>query len=204
MIYNKSLIVLFFLFMIIFLLKKSKNIRGGSGLDNMPEGPEKEKALKNQKKLREDMIKDTPQFKKTVWDNYPVQQIIKKYVNKYGASFVTFVFLQRMYFPNYLEYPTHGLAWIPLDGDDNMILRAGIPGTPIVGTYAVPNIKEMEIMTDRMFGHPIPYPPLFLLDISITQLDIYAKMFEKYYITKKYDKDDSYMTKRTNDYIDNL
>jgi hypothetical protein len=93
MIYNKSLIVLFFLFMIIFLLKKSKNIRGGYGLDNMSEGPEKKQSFN---------------------------------------------------------------------------------------------------------------PPLSLLYMAITQLDIYAKKFEKNYITKKYDKNDSYMTKITNNYIDNL
>ena len=65
-------------------MKILKNIKGGSGLENMPEGPEKEQALKNQDKLRKDMLKDTPRFKKTVWDNYPVQQLIKKYVNKYS------------------------------------------------------------------------------------------------------------------------
>ena len=196
----KNLFVLFFLLIILFLILKKKNIEGGSGLDNMPEGPEKDIALENEKKLQQDMLNSTPKFKKTIWDNYPVQQVIKKYVNKYGPSFVTFIYLQRIYFPNPLEPYTNILAWIPLEGDDNMIVRTYIPGI----TYAIPNVKEMEIMTDRMLSHSLPIPALFMLDITITQLDIYAKMYEKYYITKEYDKGESYWTKRSKDYLKSL
>ena len=56
----------------------------------------------------------------------------------------------------------------------------------------IPNIDELEEMTDRMLSHSLPLPHLFLLDIKITQLDIYAKMYKKYYIDKKYPKNENY------------
>ena len=72
MTYNKNVLVLFFIFIIIFLLNKLEYLKknyGGSGLDNMPDGPQKEKVLKNQQKIRKS-VTQLDNYAKTYEENY--------------------------------------------------------------------------------------------------------------------------------------
>ena len=210
---NKLIVVIFLLILLLllyFLQKNKNNLKTGTnsdggGIEDMPDGPAKDNALKRQKEIQEKMSQSVPKSKETVFNNFPIQQRIKKYVNEYGRSFVTYVYLYRLYFPSMFENPiTNKMAWIPLDGDDNIHLRIPIPGTPITLPNMVPNLKELEVMTDRMFSHSLPLPHLFMLDISITQLDILAKWYKKYYIDKKYPEKENYYVGRTRRYIESL
>ena len=200
---NKKFILIFFLLILIYLLHKKK-FDGGGGIADMPEGPAKENALKKQKEIQGKMTNNIPQSKKTVFDNFPVQQKIKKYVNKYGKTFLTYIYLSRLNGPSYFENPiTNKLVWIPLDGDDNIHIRSYSPfGVP----YAtmVPNLKELEELTDQMFSHSLPLPTLFLADISASQIDIFAKWYKKYYIDKKYPQKEGYITRTVRKFIYNL
>ena len=200
---NKKFILIFFLLILIYLLHKKK-YDGGGGIADMPEGPAKENALKKQKEIEEKMKNNIPQSKKTIFDNFPVQQKIKKNVDKYGKTFLTYLYLSRLSGPSYFENPiTNKLVWIPLDGDDNIHIRSYSPfGVP----YAtmVPNLKELEELTDRMFSHSLPLPPLFLADITTSQIDIFAKWYKKYYVDKKYPKKEGYIIGTIRKFINSL
>jgi hypothetical protein len=43
-----------------------------------------------------------------------------------------------------------------------------------------------------------------MTDINITQLDIFAKWYKKYYIDKKYPEKESYYFSRISNFIDSL
>ena len=47
-----------------------------------------------------------------------------------------------------------------------------------------------------MLSHSLPLPPLFMADITIIQLEIYAKWFKKYYVDMDYSKQDNIIVKR--------
>lgn len=207
---NKLILFLSIMFLVYLLLYKTKNknrkLISGSITDNMPEGPEKENEIKKRENMQKKYVNSTPEApKKNVFENLRLQKRLKKYVNKYGRTFVTFLYLQRLYLPNPIENPlTKHIVWIPLDNDDNVHVRASLFGSPIATSIMIPNSEELEVMTDRMYAHPLPLPNLLMRDINITQLDIFAKWYKKYYIDKKYPTDDSYYYSRISDFIDSL
>lgn len=199
---NKKFILIFFLLILIYLLHKKKFV-GGGGIADMPDGPAKENALKKQKEIQENMKNNIPQSKKTIFDNFAVQQSIKKNVDKYGKTFLTYLYLSRIKGPSFFENPiTNKLVWIPLDGDDNIQVRSYTFGIP--HPVMVPNLKETEELTDRMSSHSLPLPPLFLADLTTTQIDIFAKWYKKYYVDKKYPQKEGYITRTVRKFIDNL
>ena len=55
-----------------------------------------------------------------------------------------------------------------------------------------------------MLSHSLPLFPLFVADITIIQLEIYAKWFKKYYIDKDYNKKDGPIVKKIKEYINSL
>ena len=55
-----------------------------------------------------------------------------------------------------------------------------------------------------MFSHSIPWPFLFYMDITISQLDIFAEWYEKYYILEKYPQKENYFIRKTKNVIDSL
>lgn len=209
---NKLILLLFVLLLIyLFFYKKSsttkskKKITSGSITDDMPEGPEKENAIKNREKMQKQYVNNTPKKEKNFFENLKLQRRLKKYVNKYGRTFITFLYLQRLYLANPIENPlTKEIVWIPLDNEDNIHVRASLFGSPVATAIMIPNSKELEIMTDRMYAHPLPIPNLLMTDINITQLDIFAKWYKKYYIDKKYPEKESYYFSRISNFIDSL
>ena len=68
----------------------------------------------------------------------------------------------------------------------------------------IPNRTELEKLTDMMRSHSLPLYPLFVADITIIQLEIYAKWFKKYYIDKDYSKQDNILVKNIKEFINSL
>lgn len=198
----KNIIVIIILLLIIFLLKK-KYIYGGTGVENMPDGPEKDEALRKQKQMQENMKNKLNKNKQQNVEKLGIRQRLKKYVKKFGKPFITALILQRLYLPNPLEYPiTREVVWFPLDNEDHMAIRN-------VGTFPttliwIPHLDELEELTDRMFSHSIPWPFLFSMDITISQLDIFAEWYEKYYILEKYPQKENYFIRKIKNVIDSL
>jgi hypothetical protein len=155
--------------------------------------------------MQKQYVNNTPKKEKNFFENLKLQRRLKKYVNKYGRTFITFLYLQRLYLANPIENPlTKEIVWIPFDNEDNIHVRASLFGSPVATAIMIPNSKELEIMTDRMYAHPLPIPNLLMTDINITQLDIFAKWYKKYYIDKKYPEKDSYYFSRISNFIDSL
>ena len=183
------------------------NEKRGDGSENMPDGPEKEAALKRDKKKQSEIIgKQNVKIKKTYKQN-ALQRRIDQLITENGKGFLTFLWLQRKYAPNPFEpVITSSFVWIPLGEDENFHIRTPPnfmnPSDPF-GLW-IPNAKELERLTDMMLSHSFPLPPLFIADITIIQLEIYAKWFKKYYIDKDYSKKDNPIVKNIKKFINSL
>ena len=109
--------------------------------------------------------------------------------------------------PNSFESPiTKNIVWMPLDDDENVHIRTpfnSLNPTDPFGVW-IPNRQELERLTDMMFSHSLPLPPLFILDFTIIQLEIYAKWFKKYYVDMDYSKQDNFIVKGIKDFIKSL
>ena len=79
MLTKKYLLLLFFLFVFI-LLQINKKKYGGSRVDNMPDGPRKEEARKQEKKVQENIKKST-----NALDYY--EDYFKKKVNETSINY---------------------------------------------------------------------------------------------------------------------
>ena len=79
MLNKNGLLLLFFLFVFI-LLQINKKKYGGSRVDNMPDGPRKEEARKQEKKVQENIKKST-----TALDYY--EDYFKKKVNEKNDNY---------------------------------------------------------------------------------------------------------------------
>tara|TARA_Y100000816_G_C26107164_1_gene588714 strand:+ start:2601 stop:3215 length:615 start_codon:yes stop_codon:yes gene_type:complete len=201
----KNIIIISILLLIILYLRK-KNIYGGSGLENMPEGPAKDDALRKQKNTQKKMINSVPKSDKNVKD-FAIRRRLKKYVKKFGRRFITALVLQRLYLPNPLEpLITQDIVWFPLDNDDHLAIRAYIPPFIPPQLIWIPHLDELEELTDRMLSHSIPWPLLFQMDMTITQLDIFAEWYEKYYILKgpRKRQPEHYLIRKARDFVDSL
>jgi len=210
--------LLLLLIIIIYLYKNKKQYGGkvegppvdkprGQGSANMPDGPEKEAALKREKKMKEEMAgKQKIKIKKTYKQN-ALQRKLDELITENGRGFLTFLVLQRKYFPNPFEnYWTRKIIWMPLAPDENIYIRTppnSMNPVDPMGLW-IPNRKELERLTDMMLSHSLPLPPLFIADITIIQLEIYAKMFKKYYIDKDYSKKDGPIVKKIKEFINSL
>jgi len=183
------------------------NEKRGEGSQNMPSGPEREAALERDKKKKSEIIgKQNVKIKKTYKQN-ALQRRIDQLITENGKSFLTFLWLQRKYAPNPLEPAyTSTFVWIPLGEDENFHIRTPFnmmnPTDPM-GLW-IPNRKELERLTDMMLSHSLPLPPLFIADITVIQLEIYAKWFKKYYVDKDYSKKDNPIVKKIKKFIKSL
>jgi hypothetical protein len=209
--------LLLLLIIIIYLYKNKKQYGGeegppvnkprGKGSANMPDGPEKEATLKKEAKMKSEIVgKQNIKIKSTYKQN-AMQKRLEQLITENGRGFLTFLWFQRKYLPNPLEpTTTSAFVWIPLDNDDNYHIRTP-PNifNPIdpMGLW-IPNRKELEKLTDMMFSHSLPLFPLFVADITIIQLEIYAKWFKKYYIDKDYSKKDNPLVKKIKKIINSL
>ena len=207
------------LFILIIYLYKNKKYNGGkvqgppvdkprgTGSANMPDGPEKEAQLKKEQKMKKNITgKQNVKIKSTYKQN-AIQRRLDQLITENGREFLTFLWLQRKYLPNPLEPPwTSTFVWIPLGPDENFHIRTPPniwnPTDPM-GLW-IPNRKELEKLTDMMFSHSLPLFLLFVADITIIQLEIYAKWFKKYYIDKDYSKKDSQIVKKIKKIINSL
>ena len=183
------------------------NEKRGEGSANMSEGPEKKAALERDKKMKNEMIgKQNVKIKKTYKQN-ALQKRLDELITENGKGFLTFLWLQRKYLPNPIE-PIHTstFVWIPLGEDENFHVRTGPNIMNPVDPFGlwIPNRKELERLTDMMLSHSLPLFPLFVADITIIQLEIYAKWFKKYYIDKDYSKEDNLVIKNIKTFINSL
>lgn len=179
----------------------------GKGAENMPDGPEKDAAMKKEKQIKGNIIgKQKIKIKKTYKQN-AVQRRLDQLITENGRGFLTFLWFQRKYLPNPMEpLNTSAFVWIPLDEDENYHIRTPpniMNPTDPMGLW-IPNEKELERLTDMMLGHSLPFFPLFIADITIIQLEIYAKWFKKYYIDKDYSKKDNIIVKKIKEFINSL
>jgi len=179
----------------------------GKGSANMPDGPEKEAALKRENEIKNDITgKQKIKIKKTYKQN-AIQRRLDQLITANGRAFLTFLWLQRKYLPNPLETRyTSTFVWIPLDDDENFHIRTNptmMNPTDPMGLW-IPNRTELEKLTDMMLSHSLPLYPLFVADITVIQLEIYAKWFKKYYIDKDYSKQDNILVKNIKEFINSL
>ena len=202
----KNIIILFTILVICYFCNKYK-FKGGSGLDNMPDGPEKDHAKKKaqeskSKFINNKKVKITQNTKQTAF-----QRRLTGLIKQNGRGFLTFLFLQRKYLPNPFEPPiTSSFVWIPLDDDENYHIRTPPNFMNPLDPFGVwiPNRQELEKLSDMMFAHSLPIPMLFIADFTIIQLEIYAKIFKKYYIDMDYSKQDNFFVKGVKDFINAL
>lgn len=205
---EKKVILILMLCLLYLLSLYKKNLIGGAGLDNMPDGPEKEMALKKQKQTQGRFLNNSKNIKvKSSSKQNAFQRRLTQLIKQNGRGFLTFLFLQRKYMPNTFESPlTKNIVWMPLEDDENYHL--GTPFNPLnpmdpFGVW-VPNRQELERLTNMMYSHSLPLPPLFMLDFTIIQLEIYAKWFKKYYVDMDYSKKDNFIVKGIKDFIKTL
>lgn len=207
------------LFILFIYLHKNKKHNGGkvegpavdkprgTGSENMPDGPEKEAQLKKEQKMKKNITEKQNVKIKSTYKQNAIQRRLDQLITENGREFLTFLWLQRKYFPNPFESPwTAAFVWIPLGPDENFHMKTSPniwnPTDPM-GIW-IPNRKELEKLTDMMFSHSLPLFPLFVADITIIQLEIYAKWFKKYYIDKDYSKKDSQIVKKIKKIINSL
>lgn len=205
----KHIILICIIFFILYIINNN-SFKGGNksyGVSNMPEGPEKDAAMKKEKEIKNKYAsKQNIKIKKNSKQN-DLQKKLDKLIYENGKTFLTFLWFQRKYLPNPNEpVLTRQIVWIPLEDDENYHIRTPFnlfnPTDPF-GIW-IPNRQELERLTDMMFAHSLPFPPLFLADITIIQLEIYAKWFKKYYINKKYKDEDSIFLKKIKTFINSL
>lgn len=199
----KYIIILFIILVIFYFCNKYK-FKGGSGLNNMPDGPEKNHAKKKAEESKNKFLNNTT-VKITKQTAY--QRRVTQLIKQNGRGFITFLFLQRKYLPNPFEsLITSSIVWIPLEDDENYHIRTPLnfmnPLDPL-GVW-IPNRQELEKLSDMMFAHSLPIPMLFIADFTIIQLEIYAKIFKKYYIDMDYSKQDNFFVKSIKDFINTL
>lgn len=200
--------ILFLILIILLLYLYKKKFSGGGGLNNMPDGPEKDIALKKQKDIQNKFINNSNSVKiKPPSNQNAFQRRLTQLIKQNGRGFLTFLFLQRKYMPNSFESPiTKNIVWMPLDDDENYHIRTpfnSLNPTDPFGVW-IPNRQELERLTDMMFSHSLPLPPLFILDFTIIQLEIYAKWFKKYYVDMDYSKQDNFIVKGIKNFIKSL
>ena len=92
----------------------------GKGSENMPDGPEKEAALKREEEIKKDITgKQNIKIKKTYKQN-ALQRRLDQLITENGRAFLTFLWFQRKYFPNPLEPAwTSSIVWMPLGPNEN-------------------------------------------------------------------------------------
>ena len=201
-----KLYLILILIFVIYLLNQHK-FKGGSGAENMPAGPERDIAIKKDKATKGKYLKTQNMKVKKKGKQNAMQRRISQLIKQNGRSFITFLWLQRKYMPNYFEpLITRNIVWFPLDEDDNFHIRTEFnfmnPIDPM-GIW-IPNREELERLTDMMFAHSLPIPGLFLADITIIQMEIYAKWFKKYYIDIDDTEKDNFIVKGIKDFINSL
>ena len=202
----KNIIILFTILVIGYYCNKYK-FKGGSGLDNMPDGPEKEHAKKKAQESKNKFIKSKTVKIKKKSKQTAFQRRLTQLIKENGRGFLTFLFFQRKYAPNYFEPPiTASFVWIPLEDDENYHIRTPANLMNPLDPFGVwiPNRQELEKLSDMMFAHSLPSPILFVADFTIIQLEIYAKIFKKYYIDMDYSKQDNFIVKSIKDFINTL
>ena len=177
------------------------------GAANMPEGPERDAAMKKEQEMKEKYASNQNIKIKKSSNQNALQRRLDKLIYENGKIFLTFLWFQRKYLPNPIEPKwTREIVWLPLDDDENFHIRTPFnsfnPSDPF-GIW-IPNRQELERLTDMMFAHSLPLPPLFLADITIIQLEIYAKWFKKYYIDKEYKQEDNIIVKKIKKFINSL
>tara|TARA_B110000114_G_C15081495_1_gene394236 strand:- start:506 stop:1180 length:675 start_codon:yes stop_codon:yes gene_type:complete len=188
----------------------------GKGSANMPDGPEKEAALKRENEIKNDITgKQKIKIKKTYKQN-AIQRRLDQLITANGRAFLTFLWFQRKYRPNRKEEikVPYNIVWIPLGDDENFHVHTKKePSVSHTFNYMnpsdpfglwIPNRTELEKLTDMMLSHSLPLYPLFVADITIIQLEIYAKWFKKYYIDKDYSKQDNILVKNIKEFINSL
>ena len=179
----------------------------GKGSENMPDGPEKEAALKREEEIKKDITGKQNIKIKTTYKQNALQRRLDQLITENGREFLTFLWFQRKYFPNPLEPAwTSSIVWMPLGPNENFHIRTPpnwMNPTDPMGLW-IPNRIELERLTDMMLSHSLPLPPLFIADITIIQLEIYAKWFKKYYIDKDYSKQDNIIVKNIKEFINSL
>ena len=173
----------------------------------MPDGPEKDAVLKREKEMKDTLLGNQARVIKKTYKQNAIQKRLDELITKNGKGFLTFLWLQRKYLPNPIESSsTSRFVWIPLGEDENYHIRTlpniMNPSDPF-GAW-IPNRKELERLTDMMLSHSLPLFPLFIADITIIQLEIYAKWFKKYYIDKDYSKEDNPIVKNIKTFINSL
>jgi hypothetical protein len=226
----KHIFFLGLLFIIILYLYKNKKKMGGTvngppvneprgkGVQNMPDGPEKDAALKREEKIKSEVIGKQNVKIKNKYKQNALQRRLDKLITENGRDFLTFLWLQRKYLPNPLEFNYTGvpynIVWMPLDEDENFHIHTKLnpaqlhafnpmnPTDPF-GLW-IPNRKELEKLTNMMLDHSLPLIPLFAADITIIQLEIYAKWFKKYYIDKEYKDQDNQIVKGIKEFINSI
>jgi len=204
---KKFLFLILIILLLLYLYKKK--FSGGGGVNNMPDGPEKDIALKKQKNTQNKFLNNSKNIKiKPSTNQNAFQRRLSQLIKQNGRGFLTFLFLQRKYVPNYFEPAiTRDIVWMPLDDDENFHIRTPFnPYLNPIDPYGVwvPNRIELERLTDMMFSHSLPLPPLFVLDFTIIQLEIFSKMFKKYYVDIDYSKKDNFFVKGIKKFINGL
>jgi len=222
--------ILFFLVLLYIYIHYNKNIKiGGSMYDNMSDETEKQDLKNKEKDIQDKMLasqnKNSTMKKK---NQNIVQKKLQQLIDKHGRGFIVFMWVIKKYapFPGIIPaphpslYALYNTIWVPLEDDENFHIRKNpyfmsptqwypwhspdhlssiLDSFDSVGMW-IPNKNESKRLSKRMLSHSLPFRFLFKMDITITQLEIYEKMYKKYFIDRKYPKKKSWFIKK----IDNI